>query len=220
MADGTKEKNLARPLPSRKVSRRRFMVRSGATVSGALLFRGSVLAENQGRASPPGESVGDTAGSASRIQLTVNGLQHELEVAHHLTLAEVLRDQLGLTGVKIGCNRGECGACTILLDGKAVYSCSLIAALVDGSKITTIEGLANGEELHPLQQAFMDHDGLQCGFCTPGQIMAAKALLEAHPAPSEAQVRRALSGNLCRCACYSHIVAAVLDVAGRSGRGA
>lgn len=194
---------------SGKVSRRKFLTHTGTTLSGAVLLPSFFLQQS-------GTTEDDTRpASVSHIRLTVNGIRYNLEVPAYATLAEVLRDQSGFTGVKIGCNRGECGACTVILDGKAVYSCSQIAALLDGSTITTIEGLANGEGLHPLQEAFIDHDGLQCGFCTPGQIMAAKALLDANPSPTEAEVKRGLSGNLCRCGCYNHIVDAVLDAASK-----
>ena len=193
-------------LSSGTVSRRQFLTHSGTTLSGAVLLPTSLLQQSK--------TTDDTKlAYVSHIQLTVNGIRYNLEVSDYATLAEVLRDQLGFTGVKIGCNRGECGACTVILDGKAVYSCSQIAALANGSKITTIEGLAKGEELHPLQEAFIGHDALQCGFCTPGQIMAAKALLDANPSPTEDEVKRGLAGNLCRCACYNYIVGAVLAAA-------
>lgn len=193
-----------------EVTRRTFLTGSGMTLSGAVFFR-------PGLARSEFEGVGPSAeeSAVSHIELRVNGIPHRIEVPDYATLAEVLRDELGLTGVKIGCNRGECGACTVQLNGRAVYSCSKLAALEDGSEITTVEGLAQGETLHPLQQAFTAHDGLQCGFCTPGQIMAAKALLDGNPSPTEHQVKRGLSGNLCRCGCYNHIVQAVLDAAAR-----
>ena len=144
------------------------------------------------------------------ITLRVNGTKYRIDVAHRWTLADVLRDHLGLTGTKIGCNKGECGACTVLLDGKAVYSCSNLAVWAEGRDIVTIEGLAQGDELHPIQKAFIEHDGMQCGFCTSGQIMASKALLDENPHPTEMEVKRALSGNLCRCGNYNRIVEAVM----------
>ncbi len=144
------------------------------------------------------------------ITLTVNGIQYQLTVEPRWTLAEVLRDHLGLTGTKIGCNAGECGACTVVLEGKAVYSCSQLAVWADGKKITTVEGLAAGGALDPLQKAFIEHDAPQCGYCTSGQLMSAKALLTRNPQPSREQVQHALAGNLCRCSNYNRIVEAVL----------
>ena len=144
------------------------------------------------------------------MKLKVNGKAYRLEIEHRQTLAEVLRDQLGFTGTKIGCNRGECGACTVVINGRDVYSCSQLAVWMQGKEILTIEGLVKGDKLDPLQEAFIEHDGPQCGFCTSGQIMSGKALLLRNPSPTEAQVKRALSGNLCRCGNYNREVAAVL----------
>ncbi|MBI3077639.1 MAG: (2Fe-2S)-binding protein, partial [Deltaproteobacteria bacterium] len=140
-----------------------------------------------------------------RLACTVNGQEQELLVEPRRTLLELLRGELGLTGTKLGCDVGECGACTVLLDGAPVRACLTLALEVEGQKITTIEGLAEGSRLHPLQQAFLEHGGVQCGFCTPGMILAAKALLDQRPAPSEAEIREGLSGNLCRCTGYVKI---------------
>jgi carbon-monoxide dehydrogenase small subunit len=148
------------------------------------------------------------------IQLKVNGQLYEVAVEPWRTLAEVLRDKLYLTGTKIGCNEGNCGTCTVLVDGKVVKSCIMLAHQAKGKEILTIEGLAQGNELHPIQQAFMDHFAVQCGFCTPGMVLAAKAFLEETPDPTEDEVRDALSGNLCRCTGYVKIVEAVLAAAG------
>ena len=148
------------------------------------------------------------------IALTVNGVRHEAEVEPRTLLVDFLRDDLGLTGTKIGCDTSLCGACTIHLDGRAVKSCTVLAVQADGSEITTIEGLAQGGELHPLQEAFWEHHGLQCGYCTPGMIMAAADLLERNPNPTEEEVRHGLEGNLCRCTGYQHIVEAVHAAAG------
>jgi aerobic-type carbon monoxide dehydrogenase small subunit (CoxS/CutS family) len=131
------------------------------------------------------------------------------------SLAETLRGRLHLTGTKVSCGRGECGSCTVLLDGRAVYSCLTITNACEGAAVTTIEGLALPGELHPVQRAFIDHDAVQCGFCTPGQVMAAVALLSANAAPAESEVRRAMSGNLCRCGTYPRIVAAIRAAAGQ-----
>jgi aerobic-type carbon monoxide dehydrogenase small subunit (CoxS/CutS family) len=147
------------------------------------------------------------------IALTVNGHCHSLAVAPQRTLLEVLRDDLGLTGTKLCCGEGECGACTVLLDNRAVVSCLLLAVEADGHSITTIEGLAVSGQLDPLQQAFIDAGAIQCGFCTPGMIMAAKALLLCNPSPSRADVQEALAGNLCRCTGYARIIDAVLNAA-------
>ena len=154
------------------------------------------------------------------MRLIVNGAAHEVTAPAHETLLVTLRERLELTGTKLVCGRGECGACTVLLGGRAVYSClTLTAACVD-KRITTIEGVGRGDALHPMQRAFIEHDALQCGFCTPGQILAAIALLESNPTPTEADVRRGMSGNLCRCGTYPKIVEAVLSVAdGKSANG-
>jgi aerobic-type carbon monoxide dehydrogenase small subunit (CoxS/CutS family) len=146
----------------------------------------------------------------TRIRVTVNGSAQAIEVEDRWTLVELLRDHLGLTGTKIGCDRGECGACTVLLDGKPVYSCSNLAVWADGRTVETVEGLAQGGKLDPLQQAFVDHDAAQCGFCTSGQLMSAKALLRANAHPTAEEVRVALTGNLCRCANYNRYVEAVV----------
>ena len=149
----------------------------------------------------------------SRITLEVNGHRRELEVDHRWTLLRTLREELDLTGAKRGCDRGECGACTVLLDGKPVYSCQVLVLQVGRSSISTVESLGSTENLHPLQTAFLENDGGQCGFCTPGFLMSAKALLDDNPAPTEAQVRAALSGNICRCNAYGRIVASVKEAA-------
>lgn len=151
-----------------------------------------------------------------QITLTVNGREHRLEVKASELLLNVLRDRLHLTGAKYGCGLGECGACTVLLDGNAVNSCLVLAPQIDGHEIRTVEGLAQGGVLDPLQQSFMDHDAVQCGFCTPGMLMSAKALLEHTPQPSEEQIRTCISGNLCRCTGYQHIVDAIMDAGHRS----
>ncbi|HEY0601488.1 MAG TPA: (2Fe-2S)-binding protein [Herpetosiphonaceae bacterium] len=147
------------------------------------------------------------------IQLDVNGQSQVVEVEPRRTLLDALRIDLGLTGAKQVCNMGNCGACTVLVDGAAVYSCLTLAVECEGKAITTIEGLSRGDSLHPLQQAFVQHDALQCGFCTPGQVLAAHALLERNPNPSEADVVAGMSGNLCRCGAYRGIIDAVMSVA-------
>jgi carbon-monoxide dehydrogenase small subunit len=139
----------------------------------------------------------------------VNGREHQREVEPRTTLAEFLREQLDLTGTHVGCEHGVCGACTVLLNGEPVRSCLLFAIQMDDADLLTVEGLADGERLHPLQAAFWEHHGLQCGFCTPGILLTARALLEATPAPTEAEIREAIAGNLCRCTGYHFIVEAI-----------
>ena len=154
------------------------------------------------------------------IRVTVNGRRHESRIEARLLLVQYLRETLQLTGTHVGCDSGQCGSCTVLLDGLAVKSCTLFAMQADGSSIETIEGMAAGSAaLHPLQEAFRAHHAVQCGFCTPGMIMAAEALLRRTPNPTESEVRHALEGNLCRCTGYRSIVAAVLDGATRSAGG-
>jgi carbon-monoxide dehydrogenase small subunit len=154
-----------------------------------------------------------------RVSLDVNGTTYEREVEPRLLLVHFLRDELGLTGTHVGCDTSNCGACTVHLDGAAVKSCTVLAVQADGAKVTTIEGLGSSDDLHPLQEAFWEHHGLQCGYCTPGMIMAAADLLERNPDPSEQEVREALAGNLCRCTGYHNIVAAVLAAAKAPRRG-
>ncbi|MDD4836419.1 MAG: (2Fe-2S)-binding protein [Dethiosulfovibrio sp.] len=149
------------------------------------------------------------------IQLTVNGQDRTVEISPDMRLLDLLRDVLGLISVKEGCSEGECGACTVIMDGKAVTSCTVMAFQAEGSDIMTTEGLAQRGELDPIQQAFMDNDAVQCGFCTPGMIMSTKALLMQNPDPSEEEARRALEGNICRCTGYIPIINAVLDAARR-----
>ena len=147
------------------------------------------------------------------ITLKVNGEEYELEIEQHRTLVEVLRETLGFTGTKKSCNEGECGACTVIMDGKPVASCLVLAVDCQGKEIVTIEGLAQGENLHPLLVQFVRKGGIQCGFCTPGMIMSAKALLDKNPKPNALDVRKAISGNLCRCTGYQQIVDAVMSAA-------
>jgi aerobic-type carbon monoxide dehydrogenase small subunit (CoxS/CutS family) len=149
------------------------------------------------------------------IVLTVNRVKYRIEIEPWRTLVEVLRETLGLTGTKKSCNEGECGACTVLMDGKPVASCLVLAIDAQGKEILTIEGLAEGERLHPIQEAFLKHGGIQCGFCTPGMVMSVKALLDEIPRPTPAEARRAISGNLCRCTGYQQIVDSIIAASKR-----
>lgn len=149
------------------------------------------------------------------VSLTINGIETQLSVAPWTTLLDTLRDHLGLTGTKKGCDHGQCGACTVLLDGRRINSCLTLAVMRDGSKVTTIEGLAANGALHALQQAFIDHDAFQCGYCTPGQICSAAGLIAEGKATSADAIRELMSGNICRCGAYTNIVTAVRDAAAR-----
>jgi carbon-monoxide dehydrogenase small subunit len=150
------------------------------------------------------------------IHVRVNGVDQQVEIDTRMIVADMLRERLRLTGVHIGCATGNCGACTVFLDGRTVKSCCLLAADVDGAEITTIEALSSGpDDLHPIQQAFVENQGLQCGFCTPGMILATKALLESNPNPTEDEIRHGIAGNLCRCTGYHFIVKSIQDAAQR-----
>jgi len=154
------------------------------------------------------------------VKLMINGKEYSLEVGTNETLVEVLRERLRLTGTKIGCNRGECGACTVLIDGEAILSCLTLAIECEGKEILTVEGLEDPKtgELDPIQEAFVENFGIQCGFCTPGMVMSAKALLDRNPNPSEAEVKEGIQGNLCRCTGYTQIVESILAAAEKMGR--
>ena len=170
-------------------------------------------------AQPEHAAVGRVAVSLppkSRITLTVNGALKQLEVAPWTTLLDALRDSLGLTGTKKGCDHGQCGACTVLVDGRRINSCLTLAVMKDGAEVTTIEGLAEGEVLHPVQQAFVEQDAFQCGYCTPGQICSAVGLMREGRAKTADEIRELMSGNLCRCGAYPNIVAAVEQALTRS----
>jgi xanthine dehydrogenase YagT iron-sulfur-binding subunit len=212
MADDREETRAGR------VTRRGFLKGSGTAAAAAVVATGLIDARTADAQAVPDVPDVDPALGLATVRMRVNGTHHVVNVESRWTLLEVLRDRLGLTGTKLGCDRAECGACTVIMNGAAVYSCSQLALWADGAEITTIEGLAKGDELHPIQQAFQDLDAGQCYYCIPGQIMAAKALLDGNPDPSSAEVRLGMSGNLCRCANYNHIQEAVLH-AGRLMRG-
>jgi xanthine dehydrogenase YagT iron-sulfur-binding subunit len=182
------------------VSRRGFFTAVGA---------GAIGVATLGRAQTPAEAPAAGAGEPAKVTLRINGRTHTILAEPRWTLLFVLREKLGLTGTKVGCDRGECGACTVLIDGTPIYACMTLALEVEGHEITTLEGLMNGEELGPVQQAFLQEDAFQCGYCTPGQIMAAEGLLRARPEPTLEEIRSGMSGNLCRCGTYAHIFKAV-----------
>jgi carbon-monoxide dehydrogenase small subunit len=149
----------------------------------------------------------------TNVSVTVNGEVREADVEPRTLLVYLLRESLGLTGTNVGCDTSTCGSCTVLVDGKSVKSCTMLAAQADGREITTIEGMADGDTMHPIQDAFHRNHGLQCGYCTPGMVMAAASYLEENPAPTEEEVRESLEGNLCRCTGYQNIVKSILDAA-------
>src|SRR5882672_3605542 len=202
----------------RKISRRRFIARTGAAVGVATAVPAVTAQRGQRSAAGGGPSDRRTT-----IALTVNAAPHEIAVEDRWTLAELLRDHLNLTGTKIGCDRGECGACTVLVNGKPVYSCSQLAVWADGKSVQTVEGLTakvgdglQAVPLSALQQSFINHDAPQCGFCTSGQLMSATALLAVNAHPSADEARAAMTGNICRCSNYNHYVAATVAASQRS----
>ncbi len=188
-----------------RITRRDFLKGTGAALTSAAVPAGAANAQAR---------MSDESGVRT-ITLEVNATRRTVHVEPNATLAEVLRGPLDLTGTKIGCDRGSCSACTVLLDRVPVLSCMLLAVDVGDRKITTIEGLARGGELHPVQSAFVAHDAVQCGFCTPGIVLSCAALLEGNPRPSPAEVRAAIGGHLCRCGTYPHVLAAMQDLAAK-----
>jgi aerobic-type carbon monoxide dehydrogenase small subunit (CoxS/CutS family) len=190
-----------------KVSRRDFLKGMGTSAIAATIATSPLPSASQAEAALP------SGVKEAVIQLNVNAKTHRLKVKSHWTLLDVLRKELGLTGTKRSCNRGSCGACTVILEGKAVYACSILAMDADHKNVTTIEGLVDGEKLHPIQEAFVKHDGMQCGFCTPGVILSVKALLDKNARPSRAEMKEALSGNICRCSAYPKILESAMAAA-------
>jgi xanthine dehydrogenase YagT iron-sulfur-binding subunit len=186
------------------VSRRAFL-KGGALATGAL---SSTLIPDAAEAQLPVAVEPDTRRTV--VEMKVNGTAYRKDVPNRTTLLQFLREDLSLTGAKMGCDRGQCGACTVIVNGRNVYSCTMLAVEATGTDVLTIEGLATGDALHPIQQAFIQHTGFQCGFCTSGQIMTTKAFLDRVPRPTEDDARRALSGNLCRCAAYKRILESVM----------
>ena len=194
----------------KKISRRRFVEGTGA---GIVAVAAIPAVEAQQKTSVAAAQPGVPR---TTIRLNVNGVDRRVEVEDRWTLVELLRDHLNLTGTKIGCDRGECGACTVLVDGTPLYSCSQLAVWMDGRSIQTVEGLAKNGKLDPLQEAFIEHDAPQCGYCTSGQLMIAKALLMKNAHPTRDEVRTAMTGNLCRCSNYNHYVEAVVAAGGKA----
>jgi xanthine dehydrogenase YagT iron-sulfur-binding subunit len=203
--------------PKIEVSRRGFLKGAGLTAATTVIDSASALAHDARAAVEGDRSVGP---NPVPIKLHVNGQEHTVSVEPRYTLAETLRDNLGLTGTKVVCDRGSCSACTVWLDGTPALACMTLAIDAVGRKITTIEGLSHGDEMHPVQAAFVKHDAMQCGFCTPGMVMTCAALLQRNPDPNLADVKHAVSGNLCRCGTYPKIFAATLDVARQRKRAA
>src|SRR5499427_1372869 len=200
-------------MAKRRLSRRRFLKGTGAALTAAAAAP-ALRAQRATRGAANGSGGAPQPGAPrTTISVTINGTTRRLEVEDRWTLAETLRDHLGLTGTKIGCDRGECGACTALVDGKPVYSCSQLAVWMDGRSIQTVEGLLKNGELSPLQHSFVAHDAPQCGFCTSGQLMSATALLNTTPHPTADQARAAMTGNICRCSNYNHYIAATVAAA-------
>jgi aerobic-type carbon monoxide dehydrogenase small subunit (CoxS/CutS family) len=202
----------------KKFSRRRFVEGTGAGVV-AVAAMPAARAQKTVQQTPQQDAQQRASAAATEsgvprttIKITVNGVDRRVEVEDRWTLVELLRDHLQLTGTKIGCDRGECGACTVLVDGTPLYSCSQLAVWMNGRSIQTVEGLAKNGKLDPLQEAFIEHDAPQCGYCTSGQLMIAKALLMKNAHPTRDQVRTAMTGNLCRCSNYNHYVEAVMAV--------
>lgn len=206
----------------RKLSRRGFLQQSMLTTAGTTLGSLPLGVAAQGIGAAGAENVGAQAGRSAPgpmgITLEVNGSAHKLEVEPRATLADVLRGPLGLKGTKVACNRGACSACTVWLDGAPVCSCMMLAIDVGKRHLTTIEGLAGHDGLHRVQAAFIEHDAVQCGFCTPGMVMSCAALLRDRPSATEAEVRRAISGHLCRCGTYPHVIAATLSLTKPPGK--
>jgi xanthine dehydrogenase YagT iron-sulfur-binding subunit len=198
-------------------TRRKFLKRIAGT--GAALTIGPTIFGRAVAETPPlgtpGGAPASTAGTI-KVSLKINGQEHALDIDPRVSLLDALREHLNLTGSKKGCDHGQCGACTVLINGRRINSCLSLAVVHEGDEITTVEGLANGEELHPVQAAFVEHDGFQCGYCTPGQICSAVALLKENHANSDAEIREWMSGNLCRCGAYPNIVAAIKDARTKS----
>ena len=201
------------------ITRRGFLKGAGITAAGTALLDGVQVFSREAQAATA-KDVRELGPGPVPVTLNVNGKAHTIQIEPRTTLADALRIQLGMTGTKVVCDRGSCSACTVLLDKMPVNSCSTLAVDVGSRKVTTIEGIAQNGELHPLQAAFVKHDAMQCGFCISGMVMSCASLLERNPKPTEADVRQATSGNLCRCGTYPKVFAAALEAAGVTTRNA
>jgi xanthine dehydrogenase YagT iron-sulfur-binding subunit len=198
-------------------TRRRFLQQM-AGASAAVTLGPALMGIGTARAAEaPATPAGAAPPGVASVQFKINGQAHALELDPRVTLLDALRERLNLTGSKKGCDHGQCGACTVLVNGRRINSCLSLAVTHEGDEITTIEGLANGDELHPVQAAFIEQDGFQCGYCTPGQICSAVALLKEGHAKTDGDIREWMSGNLCRCGAYPNIVAAIREVQGKAG---
>jgi xanthine dehydrogenase YagT iron-sulfur-binding subunit len=197
-----------------RVTRRRFLLRAAIPAVAAGVIAGSPRLSASARGVVAVAVLPASGPGPIPVVLNVNGQAQALRIEPRVTLLDALRERLQLTGTKKGCDQGTCGACTVLVDGRRINSCLTLAVMAQGKAVTTVEGLANGEQLHPIQAAFLKHDGFQCGYCTPGQIMSAVALIGEKRPTDEASVREWMSGNICRCGAYPNIVAAVRDAAG------
>ena len=202
--------------PGSKLTRRGFLKGVGTGLVGTAALKEEVLAGKTEDKVPVATARGKDIAKAV-VSLTINGKPYSAEVEPRITLLSLIRDKLGLTGTKRVCDRGECGSCTVIMNGKTVYSCMMLAVEAHGAKITTVEGLSKGDRLHPIQEGFIKHDGLQCGFCTPGFEVALKDLLDKNPGADLDQIKKGLTGNTCRCGAYSHIFEAALELAAKKG---
>jgi xanthine dehydrogenase YagT iron-sulfur-binding subunit len=224
----TQETNLAARPDTVDTARRELLIAGAATATAAAL-PGAAHAQTPGANAPAGAAASTPAPVTAKVALRVNGQRYELELDTRTTLLDMLRERIHLTGTKKGCDQGQCGACTVIVDGRRINSCLSLAVMHEGSEITTIEGLGTPKQLHPMQAAFVKHDGYQCGYCTPGQICSAVAMLDevqrgipshvtadlnAKPLLSPMEMRERMSGNICRCGAYSNIVDAITEVAG------
>ena len=198
------------------LNRRKFLKGMGTGLVGTATLSKGLLAEQAEEKTPVADARSRDIEMAA-VTMTINGKRYSVEVEPRTTLLHVIREKLGITGTKEVCGRGECGACTVILNGRTVYACMMLAVEAHGAKITTVEGLAKGDRLHPIQESFIKHDAYQCGFCTPGFELALKDLLDKNPRPTLEEIKKGLAGNICRCGAYPHIFDVALELAGRKG---